>query len=88
MAYCCTTTKIHWSTSFNTPVYRCNLDNTTEGEKSTILGVKSMHQFRKRGKIGLNQSLKYIYIYIYPFPPLSPTFYFSPLFNSVAERIS
>ena len=40
-----------------------------------ISGVKSMCQFRERGKIGLNQPLKYIH----PFPPVTHLLFFAPL---------
>lgn len=40
LAYCCTATKLHLSTSFRTAVHICNLANTTAEAKSAI-GIRS-----------------------------------------------
>jgi hypothetical protein len=45
-----------------------------------ILNLRS--QVRKRGKIGLNQSI----IFTLPFPPFSRKFFYLPLFNSVTKK--
>ena len=54
-----------------------------EGVKSAIsIIVKSKGQFRKRGKIGLNQSL----IHMHLFPHCHPKFLYLPFFNSVPKK--
>jgi len=40
IAYCCTATKLHWSTSLKTALHICNLVNTSKGAKSTM-GIRS-----------------------------------------------
>jgi hypothetical protein len=53
----------------------------TFGMAKSTIGI--MSQVRKRGKIGLNQSL----LHIHPFPLISPQIFYLPLFNSVAKTL-
>jgi hypothetical protein len=62
--------------------------NTGEGGKSTM-GIRNFNlprsQVRKRGKIGLNQSLKYIHTHLSL--TLLPNFFYLHLLKSVAKII-
>ena len=75
-------------TTINRPYYWCffiRAANDTVGANSTIGAATLIYEeIRKRGKIGLNQSL----IHIHPFPPLSPQFFFAPLQLSSQKHYS
>jgi hypothetical protein len=62
------------------------LAKNIEGAGGDKMGIAHfnlrMSPVRKSGKFGLNQPLVYIHLS----PPLSPQFFYLPLFNTVANR--